>query len=129
MSEEHAIQEERNPAARGGSQFKALFLKTAQLQMKQPCTNVCQVMTPIICLIFVFLMKTIAEDNRPSGSLIKDTNYPYVFGDYRLIDKYSQYVYNNTPDGGPRRNRQLQWYNYQCNEDCDRDILGSNDGD
>jgi hypothetical protein len=39
------------------TQIKALFLKNGQLQAKQPCTNICQIMTPVICLIFTYLIK------------------------------------------------------------------------
>lgn len=44
-------------------QFKALFLKSATLQSKQLGTNICQILTPIICLLFTYLIKVIAEKN------------------------------------------------------------------
>ena len=38
-------------------QTKALFLKNLRLQSKQIGTNICQIMTPIICLIFTFIIR------------------------------------------------------------------------
>jgi hypothetical protein len=77
-------------AKKQNSQLKALFLKNGLLQAKQPCTNICQIMTPVICLIFTFIIKKLATDNIPSGSTFQDNPYPYVFGNYTLLDKYSK---------------------------------------
>lgn len=52
-------------------------------------------MTPIICLIFTYLIQKIASDNLPSGALFEDSPYPYVFGDYTLLDAYSKTVDKN----------------------------------
>ena len=42
-------------------QVRALFLKSLSLQLRQKGTNCCQILTPILCLLLVYLMKTIAE--------------------------------------------------------------------
>ncbi len=98
-----------------GSQLKALFLKNGLLQSKQPCTNICQILTPVICLIFTYLIKELASQNLPGGSLFADSPYPYVFGNYSLLDTYSQIL---TPAGNksglPSRKNPLQWYIYNC---------------
>jgi hypothetical protein len=68
-------------------QIKALFYKTATLQWKQPCTNICQILTPIICLIFTALIREVAIDN-----LSNDQNsiysqipmIPFKFNDFWL---------------------------------------------
>jgi hypothetical protein len=93
--------EEGSGPEKKNSQLKALFLKNGLLQAKQPCTNICQVMTPVICLIFTYLIKRLASDNLPNGALYKDSPYPYVFGNYTLLDKYSHYLdknYTRTPN-------------------------------
>lgn len=54
---------ERQGKQKKSHQFKALFLKSATLQSKQLGTNICQILTPIICLLFTYLIKVIATDN------------------------------------------------------------------
>lgn len=49
--------------AKSSNQFKALFLKSTTLQLKQIGTNVCQILTPIICLLFTFVIQVIASAN------------------------------------------------------------------
>lgn len=41
-------------------QMRALFRKSITLQLRQKGTNVCQILTPILCLVLVYLMKEIA---------------------------------------------------------------------
>lgn len=81
---------EQAPINKKGSQLKALFLKNGLMQAKQPCTNICQILTPVICLIFTYLIKELATQNIPNSSLFKDSPYPYVFGNYALLDAYSR---------------------------------------
>lgn len=87
---------EQAPINKKGSQLKALFLKNGLLQAKQPCTNICQILTPVICLIFTYLIKELATQNIPNSSLFEDSPYPYVFGNYALLDAYSRTL---NPDG------------------------------
>lgn len=42
-------------------QIRALLRKSFTLQARQKGTNCCQVLTPILCLLLVYLMKSIAE--------------------------------------------------------------------
>lgn len=44
-------------------QRRALFRKSVSLQMRQIGTNVCQLLTPIISLVMIILLKSIAESN------------------------------------------------------------------
>ena len=118
-----------NPPNKNGSQIKALFLKNGLLQAKQPCTNICQILTPVICLIFTYLIKQLASQNLPGGVSVEDNPYPYVFGDYTHIDKYSRTVDNKTNTTIPARKNPLEWYIYDCSSaDCDPTFLGLNDG-
>lgn len=106
---------EIQPPTKKGSQLKALFLKNGLLQAKQPFTNICQIFTPVICLIFTYLIQKLATDNLPGGSLFDDNTYPYVFGDYTLLDASSKKVYTNgTLSNIASRNNPLEWYIFNC---------------
>lgn len=48
---------EEGQAKKSSKQFKALFIKNLKIQSRQPCTNLCQIITPIICLIFTVLIR------------------------------------------------------------------------
>lgn len=106
---------EIQPSTKKGSQLKALFLKNGLLQAKQPCTNICQIFTPVICLIFTYLIQKLASDNLPGGSLFADNTYPYVFGDYTLLDANSKKLdINGAPTINPSRDNTLEWYIFNC---------------
>jgi hypothetical protein len=111
------------------SQLKALFLKNGLLQAKQPCTNICQIMTPVICLIFTYLIKKLASDNIPAAAEFADNPYPYVFGDYTVLDSYSKKLNSSgVQTAAPSRDNPLQWYIYSCGVGCNATMLGTNDG-
>jgi hypothetical protein len=121
--------EEIKPIQKKGSQLKALFLKNGLLQVKQPCTNICQIMTPVICLIFTYMIKKLATDNLPNGSQFTDSTYPYVFGDYRLLDSTSKIVNKDgTLSNFQSRDNLLEWYIYDFSSTVNQTLLGSNDG-
>ena len=77
-------------------QIKALLIKNLHLQKRQPCTNCCQIMTPIICLFFTILIRNAAIDNIPTQN---DTIYaalPLIsnkFNDYFIPDQTPEVVY------------------------------------
>ena len=71
---------------RESQQFKALFLKNARLQSKQIGTNLCQILTPVLCIFFTYLMKTLAEDGVPVGAKFDPLYYPFKFNDYVDFD-------------------------------------------
>jgi hypothetical protein len=90
-------------------------------------------MTPVICLIFTYLIKTIATDQLPKGSVYDDRTYPYVFNDFSLVDTTSLKVNSTTLQpipGQPTRNIPLQWYMYECVDSCSQNptYLGTYDG-
>lgn len=70
-------------------QFKALFLKNTRLQYKQIGTNICQVLTPVICLIFTYLIRTVAEDGLKTNIDVKNNFYPYKFNEYEFYDQFN----------------------------------------
>jgi ABC-type multidrug transport system ATPase subunit len=53
---------EANGEVRKSYQLRALFRKNATLQMRQKATNICQILTPILCLLLIWLIKGLAED-------------------------------------------------------------------
>lgn len=61
-------------------------MKNLRLQSKQKGTNICQIFTPILCLLFTFLMKTIAEANMDIGSAFEPIEYPLKFNDWEQFD-------------------------------------------
>ena len=54
------------PKKKEKHQIKALLLKNLHLQKRQPFTNCCQIITPIICLILTILIRNAAIDNIPT---------------------------------------------------------------
>lgn len=62
---------------RNSYQFKALFYKNLALQSRHIGTNMCQIITPLICLFFVQLIKELAFD-KFQGSTFK-IDFPYLF--------------------------------------------------
>lgn len=62
--------EVEQPEFKKDSQIKALFLKNCLLQYKQPCTNICQIITPVICLLFTYVIKVLAADGLPTGNVL-----------------------------------------------------------
>lgn len=92
-------------------QFKALFLKSATLQSKQIGTNLCQILTPIICLFFTYLIKEIATDNLDVSQDNISIGIPLNF-DYDLANmtNITDYIKINC----------LQWYEYQVDNPADK---------
>lgn len=110
-----------------------MFFKNTRLQSKQKGTNICQIITPVICLIFTYLIKNIAEDGLKTNIDVQNNMYPYKFNDYETYDQLNQ-VKVKTSDGQsikvPVRPWTLQYYLFQCevNQKCDKEFLGVNDG-
>lgn len=50
-------------------------------------TNLCQILTPILCILFTFLMKKVAEDNMNVGAIFEPIYYPIKFSNYSLFDQ------------------------------------------
>lgn len=78
-------------------QIKALLIKNLHLQKRQPCTNCCQIFTPIICLVLTILIRNAAIDNIPTQN---DTIYASVplisskFNDFYLADSvFSEFIH------------------------------------
>lgn len=64
-------------------------MKNLKIQYRQPCTNICQIVTPVICLVFTVLIRNVAIANLPTD---KDTIYniapfvPFKFNNYTYED-------------------------------------------
>ena len=116
-------------SSKKGSQLRALFLKNGLLQSKQPCTNICQILTPVMCLFFTYVIRRLVSQNLPSSALFQDSPYPYTFGNYTVFDSYSRSasIFGKLT-ATSSRTVPLQWYLFNCESNCDAKLLGSNDG-
>jgi hypothetical protein len=98
------------------------MFKNIRLQARQPCTNICQILTPIICLVFTILIRKIAIDhlaNNNDNIFKKFPNIPQKFGDYSFIDDYfADFVIRNY----------TQWYNYYIINPNDTTFIGTRNG-
>jgi hypothetical protein len=75
--------------AKSGHQIKALILKNLHLQKRQPCTNCCQILTPIICLILTIVIRNVAIANIPNNNDTVYGEFPLIaakLNDYSLLD-------------------------------------------
>jgi len=41
------------------------------------------------------VIKLLASDSLPSGNALQDSSYPYVFGDFTLLDNFSKKIVDN----------------------------------
>ncbi|KAL4456247.1 hypothetical protein ABPG74_014208 [Tetrahymena malaccensis] len=99
-------------------QFRALFYKSISLQSKQIGTNLCQIFTPLICLIFVFLIKKLAENQFGTTFSL---DYPFIFNLPGIYQIYP-FIDNSTC---------LEWYAYDFEKnatDSTREFVGYNNG-
>lgn len=62
-------------------------------------------------------MKTIAEQNMKVGAIFEPLDYPVKFVSFKDFDTLNPNIRNK-----------LQWVTYGCEKECDRSILGHNDG-
>ena len=86
----------------------------------------------MICLIFTYMIKTIASDGFKTNIDFEDNNYPYKFNDfyeydklntYPVFDKQGKFIGNTTA-----RTQMIQYYLFECGDQCDNEFLGYNDG-
>lgn len=42
--------------------LKALFYKSTKVQQRNYCANICQIITPLLCVAFTMVVKTISSD-------------------------------------------------------------------
>lgn len=75
-------------------QIRALFRKSLTLQLRQKGTNCFQILTPILCLLLVFLMKSIAETqlSKDNTSPVQLESFPR-FLNPPLIPSYLLYAF------------------------------------
>lgn len=85
-----------NPPTKEKHQIKALLIKNLHLQKKQPCTNCCQIFTPIICLVLTILIRNAAIDNIPTQNDTIYASLPLIsskFNDFYLADQMTEVIY------------------------------------
>ncbi|MFM7855183.1 MAG: hypothetical protein ACKO96_25455, partial [Flammeovirgaceae bacterium] len=65
----------------------------------------------------------------PSGNVLQDNPYPYVFGNFTIIDSISKKIINNSLSDQAARSNPLNWYLYDCSSVlCNQTLLGNNSG-
>lgn len=82
---------------RDSHQIKALLYKTASIQSKQVCTNICQILTPIICLIFTIMIRNVALENLSSNNDNVYNKFPMVgfrFNDFQYLNALNGWVFD-----------------------------------
>lgn len=107
--------------SKSGHQIKALILKNLHLQKRQPCTNCCQILTPIICLILTIVIRNVAIANIPNSNDTVYGEFPLIamkFNDYSLVDQLYEYVYREP----------AQYYIFDVARAQDRVFVGMHDG-
>lgn len=98
-------------------QIKALLLKNLHLQKRQPCTNCCQILTPIICLVITIFIRNAAIDNIPTDNDTIYASLPLIssrFNDYFLFDQMPKVIHREKE----------QWLLFQCEHPEDRAFVG-----
>lgn len=102
-------------------QLKALLFKNIKIQSRQPCTNICQILTPIICLIFSILIRNVAISKIPTDNDSIFTKFPTIpqkFNDYTLEDFAPDLV----------KRACTQWYAFEVKRQGDLHFVGSRNG-
>lgn len=107
------------------SQFNGLLIKNFNLLTKQTGTMVCQIITPIICLGFVFLIQIIVQANITKTAYGVKFDTPIFFN----LPIYSRLAYAKLPI---RVTNCDEWYLFDFSEDTpleDKVFFGENDGE
>jgi hypothetical protein len=82
--------------------LRALLLKSLAMQAKQKCTNCCQICTPLLCIIFTYLIQVIAGDSIPVGQ-ITTASVP-------VLANYPSYIRDNYSAGMIKAPSKVCWY-------------------
>lgn len=85
------MEENQNSSHKKSYQFKALLRKNIRLQSRQPCTNCCQIFTPIICLLFTIMIRDVVIDKLPDNDdniFNKAPLIPIKFNNFTLFDEF-----------------------------------------
>lgn len=106
------------------NQFNGLLIKNFNLLAKQKGTIICQILTPIFCLAFVFLIQIIVESN------ISNTGYGVKFDSpiYFNLPFYDKLAYANFPI---KITTCEEWYMYDFDPTTpkeDIEFFGKNEG-
>lgn len=106
------------------SQFNGLLIKNFNLLTKQTGTMICQIITPIICLAFVYLIQLIVEANIGKTAYGVKFDYPLLFN----VPFYQKTAYSSLPIKVQNCD---EWYLYDFDKDIsqeDIDFFGYNNG-
>jgi len=126
-SNPHVPHEEPRKRSTFSNQTRALFYKSAGIQWSQKGTNCCQVLTPLVCLLFVFLIKKLAESQINNGISTTASSFPYLLN-VPIWDIMHETGLKNLPFDVDTC---VQWYGYQYGPNIDqaaKDYIGTNNG-
>ena len=105
-------------------QFNGLLIKNFNLLTKQKGTMICQIITPIICLAFVFLIQIIVQANIGKSAYGVKFDYPFFLN----LPIYDRLQYSKLPIKITSCN---EWYLYDFAADTpeeDKEFFGFNNG-
>eukprot|EP00742_Colponemidia_sp_Colp-10_P012044 GILJ01013471.1.p1 GENE.GILJ01013471.1~~GILJ01013471.1.p1 ORF type:complete len:1008 (+),score=146.02 GILJ01013471.1:44-3067(+) len=93
--------------------IRALIRKNLTLQWQQRGTNICQIITPVICLYIIFILKTIAENQSTEPVEVRDV-MPRLMNQNlqifpRVIRNIDRYEYFTMEADGPNREEDMQY--------------------
>ena len=107
------------------NQLKCLLIKNIQLMSRQRGTMTCQVITPLLCLLFIYMVKLIVETQIKKTPYGLKLSIPYLFN----IPIYSKLKY---AEQIIRVNSCDEWYLYNfgpnAQDEESRAFFGKNDG-
>lgn len=105
------------------SQLKALLIKNCNLITKQKSTIICQIITPVLCLSFVFLIQFLIKMNINNTRFGLKMDFPYIFNlpiyqsihkNYKLpisFDNCDEWYLYDFEDGIPEQDKEYFGYN------------------
>ena len=109
------------------NQLKALLKKNVKLTMRQTGTTLFQVITPILCLGFIYFVKKCAEQLLTYTTYVNQSDFPFIFNLpflYNKLDNVSLPIRTTSCE---------EWYLYTFNSTANntstKSYLGFNDGE
>lgn len=105
------------------SQFNGLLIKNFNLLTKQTGTMICQVLTPIFCLGFVYLIQVLIQENIGKSSYGIKNDFPMFFN----LPIYDKLAFTKLPI---ETTTCEEWYLYDFDKDTpeeDKEFFGFNE--
>lgn len=107
------------------NQLKPLLIKNIQLMSRQKGTLICQIITPLLCLLFIYIIKLIVEVQIKKSSFGLKLSIPYLFNIpiYSKLKYAEQIIHVESCD---------EWYLYSfgpnAQDEASKNFFGANNG-